>query len=73
MHLPQVEIRLCKATGVRWDSLEHKEQTDANSGRAYPTSNRRDPVDWDRVEAEVMKPNCCNLWYLKILNSFGIH
>ncbi|XP_063693810.1 protein SGT1 homolog [Bolinopsis microptera] len=51
----KVEIRLCKATGVRWDSLEHKEQTDANSGRAYPTSNRRDPVDWDRVEAEVEK------------------
>ena len=49
----KVEIRLRKATGVRWDSLEHKETMDVNQ-RVYPTSNRRNPVDWDRVEAEVM-------------------
>ena len=48
-----MEIRLCKATGVRWESLEHKEITDVNQ-RVYPTSNRRNPVDWDRVEAEVV-------------------
>jgi hypothetical protein len=49
----QIEIRLCKATGVRWDSLEHKEESTVDQ-RAYPTSNRRNPVDWNRVEAEVI-------------------
>ena len=49
----QVEIRLMKATGVRWDSLEGKDQAGINQ-RAYPSSNiSRDPVDWDKVEAEV--------------------
>ena len=49
----QVEIRLMKGTGVRWDSLEGKEQA-GTSQRVYPSSNRsRNPVDWDKVEAEV--------------------
>merc|ERR1712113_399588 len=51
----KVEIQLKKATAVRWETLEQKEEGGISNQRNYPTSNRRNPVDWDKVEAEVVK------------------
>ena len=50
----KVEIQLKKATAVRWETLEQREEGGNTNQRNYPTSNRRNPVDWDKVEAEVI-------------------
>lgn len=50
----KVEIKLAKATAGQWESLERKEDA-ASSQRVYPSSHQRDPVDWDKVEQDVVK------------------
>ena len=53
----KVEVRLRKAEGGRWPTLERASASAAaeKAAHSYPTSSTRGPRNWDAIEKEAVK------------------